>query len=428
MVEESLFNAKENAKESSFYAMQYLLAIKCTKLTEYVNAVQLKHIIVFCEFNYPFFLKLGLLDIMKDCIICFCTFEKKDDKYGCTQPECETKVCGDCFPALITFSEKSEILPKCPDKKCNGIYTLSTIGYGFPKNVMALYHSACLKFMMKDQGDAVKKRIQEEEIVAKIRDQRLQYLEAEYPTAVALVAKIAFKNKLRHLDRQRTKLVNAQVNKANRSCFNLICNGFLDPNYVCMMCSTEFCRMCEKKVKQGHVCKQEDLDSVNLVNNMIKCPGCKLPVFKDQGCDSITCSNCGTLFKYSTGERGGHGSANVKLAKNFSMQNKERLSDIFSESLDQDCMELLLRLEALEPPVKNKRIILHPLKGYLKDKDAINAGKQIAKKIDEYYKFKVNYKRVYVTLAKVEQLIVDKTPLKELKINLEQFINELTRK
>ena len=232
---------------------------------------------------------------------------------------------------------------------------------------------------------------------------------------------------MRHLDKQKTKLINAKVNGANKRCFNLTCNGFLDPNYICMMCSTEFCKDCEKKLKIGHVCRQEDLDSVNLVNDMIKCPGCKLPVFKNEGCDSITCSNCNTNFLYSTGKVGGHGSSNAKLAKTFEMQKKERLSDIFSNELDKETMELLLKLEALEPSVRNKEIILQPLKAYLKDRDERTAARQIAKKINEYYTFKITYKRVHLALSKVELLIIDKTSPETLKMKIKSLMGKLTR-
>lgn len=361
-----------------------------------------------------------------DCVICFCPFEKNDRRYTCVEPDCKTDICKECLHALITFSESNELIPKCPSSKCHGIYIWSGIR-DVPKDIQQLYYSACFKFMMKDQGDHVKKGLQEEKILSDIRNQRLMYLEKEYPLAISLVAKITFTNKLRHLDKQKAKIASAQVSKANKGCFNLVCNGFLDPNYVCMMCSTEFCRSCEKKLKTGHVCQQEDLDSVNLVNNMIKCPGCKLPVFKNEGCDSITCSNCSTNFQYSTGQVGGHGSSNAKLAKTLSIQKKEKLSDIFAKQLDEDNMESLIKLEALEPSIRHKETILHPLKGYLKDHDRENAGRQIAKKIDEYYTFKITYKRVHVALSKVEEKLVDKASPDELKITIRTLIADLKR-
>jgi hypothetical protein len=278
---------------------------------------------------------------------------------------------------------------------------------------------------MKDKGDMVKKRIQEAKVIENIRAERLNYLEKEYPKAIAIVAKLAFQNKLRALDKQKSKIVNAQVNKSNRICMNTTCNGFLDPNFVCMTCETEFCNICEKKVKQNHVCKQEDLDSVNIINNMIKCPGCTLPVFKDEGCDSITCSNCSTNFQYSTGKEGGHGSHNAKLQTEIFMNRKERLSNVFIYKLDKDCLKLLLTLESLEPQFKSKDIILSPLKAYFKNGDEDLAAIKIAVKIDEYYNFTIKYKQFQILLTKFEEKVNNEENKETLKTYLKHAIKEL---
>lgn len=361
---------------------------------------------------------------MEDCIICFCPFDKNEKKYTCVKKECKEPVCQECLFSLITFSENSNIIPKCPAENCNGIFTMSDI-YDIPKNYLHIYASACFKYMMKDQGDTVKKRIQETKILADLRDERLKYLEKDYPKAISLIAKLTFKNKLRKLDKQKSKIVSAQVNKSTRTCMNLTCNGFLDPNFVCMTCQTEFCSNCEKKTKSNHICKQEDLDSINLVNNMVKCPGCKLPVFKNEGCDSITCSNCSTNFKYSDGKVGGHGSSNAKLQKTMSIAKKEKLSNIFEKKIDAECLELLLKLEALEPPVKRKDIILTPLKAYFRNKDEVVAGRKIAVRIDEYYNFTVNYRQYHTFLTKVEEKVLEKEDSDSLKKYLTDAITEL---
>ena len=240
------------------------------------------------------------------CLICFSPFEGNQVRYICVRKECDQSICQECLFSLITYSEESNVLPKCPSDKCSGIYTLADIP-DIPKEYLQLYESACFKYIMKDQGDTVKRRMQEAKVLANIRDDRLKHLEKEYPKAISLIAKISFKSKLRALDKQKGKIVNAQVNKATRSCLNMVCNGFLDPNFVCMTCESEFCGNCDRKLGPNHECKQEDLDSVNIVNSMVKCPGCKLPVFKNEGCDSITCANCSTNFSYSTGQLGGHG-------------------------------------------------------------------------------------------------------------------------
>ena len=369
-----------------------------------------------------------------ECTICFCDYEQNEKKYMCINKDCTKSICKDCLSYLITFSENNNIIPKCPGTNCNGIYTISNI-CDIPKEYARLYESACFKYLMKDQGDTAKKRIQETKILDDIRNERFMYLQKEYPKAIALIAQITFKSKLRALDKQKSNIINNQMNKTNRRCMNLICNGFLDPNFICMTCETNFCSQCEKKIKDGHVCKQEDLDSINIVNNMIKCPGCKLPVFKNEGCDSITCSNCSINFLYSTGSVGGHGSSNVKLEKTILINKKEKLSNMFEKTINEECLQLLLKLESLEPKIKNKTIILRPLINHFKKKgdknineDELNieTGKQISIKIDEYYTASVAYKRFNLYLTKFEEIVLEKQDSDMLILHLKNAIKDLT--
>lgn len=357
------------------------------------------------------------------CAVCFCPIEKNERSYSCVVIECNECVCEECMILLLKFSEGSGIIPKCPAEKCKGIYTLSNLKE-MSQDDLSIYSSACFKYIMKDQGDVVKKRLQEIKILTDLRNERLKYLEQEYPKGILLTAKITFKDRLRSLDKQKSKLKSAQINKTNRNCMNVVCNGFLDPNFVCITCGTEFCNQCEVKITENHVCKQEDLDSVNIVNDMVKCPGCKLPVFKNEGCDSITCSNCNTNFEYSTGKLGGHGSSNAKLGKTISINKKERLSNIFEEHLNSECLELLLMFEALEPKIRTKDTILTPIKEYFSTNDSQLAKKKIAIKIDKYYNYMAKNRHYHKLLIKIEEKIRNKEDLDDLKEYLDDVISK----
>ena len=359
------------------------------------------------------------------CSICFCPFDPIETKHSCANPKCNVVTCTICLESLISFSEKSNLIPKCPSNDCKGIYIISQL-----KNVtgetITNYENACLNFFMKDQGDNIKKGIEEKLIISKIRDERLQFIEQKFPKGISFVAKLAFSDKLKQLDKQKSNIINMKLKSAQRSCINSVCNGFLDPNFICMSCLTEFCNKCEKKISNNHHCKPEDLESINFVNNMIRCPGCKLPVFKNEGCDSITCSNCGCKFLYSTGKIGGHGSSNAKI--NINIDKKINISNEFADSIPTDCLPLILHLEASQPPFKSKDILLGPIKLYLQTgKNKTLHARNLSRKIDMYTKFKYENMNHHQYLVEINEML-EKKNYDNLKPRLIEILDEIKNK
>jgi hypothetical protein len=90
------------------------------------------------------------------------------------------------------------------------------------------------------------------------------------------------------------------------------CRGFLSSGYICGMCDNKICSKCmfvlgnkeERKNNQTHICKEDDVASVELINKETKpCPKCGTNIFKISGCDQMFCNNkdCGTAFDWKTG-------------------------------------------------------------------------------------------------------------------------------
>lgn len=340
-----------------------------------------------------------------ECTICFCEFEQNDNKFSCANPDCVKKVCQECLEGLIKYSHEKKLLPKCPSNKCNGTFILSSIKK-INKEFIKLYEESCLEYFINDNSDIIKKRIEEDVMLNKLRDERLKFLEQEFPKGISFVASIAFKDKLKIMDKKKKQLINMKLESAKRVCINNICNGYLDENYKCMTCDTPFCKKCEKKIIDNHECKQEDLDSVNLVNNMIKCPKCNLPVFKNVGCDHITCSNCQTNFLYSTGKQGGHGSNNDKINLKT---DKKLLSIEYGSILPQNQLDLILKIESKKPTEKNKNMLLIPIQALAKKKiSKQNCSCDLAKRVNSYTKYKYKLLKYNKYLVEIEEMITKK--------------------
>ena len=269
-----------------------------------------------------------------------------------------------------------------------------------------------MSFFMQDEGDTVKRQLQEKALVARLQKERQKFINDTYPAAIALIANISFKAKSKKIEKQKEKVIKEQTKHLHRTCMNLTCNGLLDDKLVCLTCQTAFCTSCEKRLEKEHHCKQDDRDAVNLVNNMVKCPGCKIPVFKNTGCDNITCAYCNANFKYSTGETGGSGSSNRKLI--VDLEQKQKLSLSYGKTMDKKHLDMLLTAEAAEPKVLSKDIILLPIKHYIEKKNPSQAMDMLAKKIEAYYLNRIQIRDYQINMVELEH-VLQKKPLDEVK-------------
>ena len=355
-----------------------------------------------------------------DCQICFCPIE--GPTFSCADPACPDVMCRECLQSYIKFSADNMSIPKCSNKNCNAQFILSGLK-GMPPESIKQYEAACLDFMLKDQGTVVQKQLEEAKILEQLRAERAQFIELNFPKAIALVASLTFGSKLRQLEKQRSRIIGGKLKEANRTCMNTSCKGFLDKNMSCMTCMTNFCKLCETTLKpgDGHQCQQADLDSVNVVNSLIRCPGCKLPVFKSEGCNSITCSNCGTNFEYSTGKEGGHGSHNAKIHVNLT--ERKKLSAAYS--ITGDCLELLLKVEVAEPGVKAKETLLGPIKHLYQTQDKEEAGKQLARRLDALIRNKYENRDYQRCMVNIEAFLKTKPDDTILKAYLEDMLKKI---
>jgi hypothetical protein len=87
-----------------------------------------------------------------------------------------------------------------------------------------------------------------------------------------------------------------------QTCFNDECNGFLDENFVCGICTTSFCSKCHEKMTPTHKCNKDTVKTVKLIKKDTRpCPKCGVLIHKIEGCAQIWCTQCQTAFDWKTG-------------------------------------------------------------------------------------------------------------------------------
>ena len=109
-------------------------------------------------------------------------------------------------------------------------------------------------------------------------------------------------------DRVRREMDNKAPSESKKfvmQCQNSGCRGMLSTQYKCGICTKHTCPKCFLAIegeKDDHVCKQEDMDTVEeLRKNTRPCPNCGLRISKIDGCDQMWCIECKTAFSWSKG-------------------------------------------------------------------------------------------------------------------------------
>ena len=80
------------------------------------------------------------------------------------------------------------------------------------------------------------------------------------------------------------------------------CNGMLNQQYCCELCSTSTCSNCLEVKNENHKCNPDSVLSATMLKKETKpCPQCGVRISKIDGCDQMWCVECKTAFSWNTG-------------------------------------------------------------------------------------------------------------------------------
>jgi hypothetical protein len=279
----------------------------------------------------------------KECVVCF---DNVTDYIQCHMKTCETAICVPCMAEYLQLSLTEKSIPKCPNTTCERYYLISCLGNR--DELISVYNDCCLFDLISEKGNDVRKLSEIADNIKKLRHARQVFIAEKFPPAIAHTATKYMPTKLKKLDQQLTEKITSQTKFSKRRCMNNVCTGSLNENLICLTCGTEFCQDCEQIKKNTHKCKESDLETIKAMKEITKCPNCLLPIIRSQGCNHMTCANCGENFHYDTGEKGGSGSTNtsIELRENILLSNdyNTKLKRIHPEAIT-----IMLKIEALNP-------------------------------------------------------------------------------
>ncbi len=272
------------------------------------------------------------------CIICYCN---ELHTLTCADKSCNTRICESCFETYLNHCLGEKSLVKCLNQHCKS-YIISD---SFKKNnsYYELYKKVLLTAFIHSQGSDVKDKMNVSKLVGDLRTNRKQFVKT-FPKAIELVIDIALSKKLNDIGKQNKLYVKNTVTSSNRMCMNSHCNGKMNQNFECLKCATKFCKDCEKVLKEEHVCKKEDLESIKLIAMIQKCPKCGISIERSEGCNGMTCASCKTTFDYTNGAISDHGSHNVIVGP-----QRTKFKFDFKQSYSDEVAKKLFIIESNEP-------------------------------------------------------------------------------
>ena len=333
----------------------------------------------------------------KDCNICYFPIEGIHIK--CSDPSCITEICTDCLESYIEYHlNNGKGIPKCAMKGCkNGELLLSEIEKTKNDDLIKKYTKLIINHLKNDNSDDIFAETNKQLMIKKIRKERHEFTLKEYPKAISFVIETSLKSKLNNIDKNNKEHIKEIVKKTNKKCPNIFCySGILDVDFTCLSCCQTFCKKCETKKDENHVCKDEDIETLKVVDSFVKCPKCKLPVVRSYGCNNITCSICKTNFDYISGK--------VTVAGNHSkdtlvLKQQKKISRLLSEEkYDQIIVDYMIEIENKQPENYSFTNIISILKKYMsmenEDPKNIKELEKMERKMVENYEIyqKTKYK------------------------------------
>lgn len=336
-----------------------------------------------------------------DCLICFYPIQQ-GDSITCGNPECSASICSECAKSYILFSKTENQIAKCPSSSCRNEYLYSNIKK-LGKEYEILYNDTCFQYFNMENTNDVDNIVNHDLLLDKIRKERKEFIQLQFPVAISLTIEHALSSKMRKIDKQNRLKIKKIINDSNRKCINLLCPGKLNADFKCLTCDTIFCKQCEKKTHIGHICKDEDIQSLQFIKSLVKCPKCLYPVIRSYGCNNMTCSVCKTDFNYITGQisvvGGNHDNAHTEI--NTSIKPSER----FKNDYNIDVLKLLIEFENKTPKEESLTYILKQLIKIKKGETELcdNIKESIAKSYEKHQTSVYRQKRYYKLAQIIEE-------------------------
>lgn len=291
---------------------------------------------------------------------CSLCFDKATVYVSCKGFSCNTLTCKDCMEHWIDMCfEQLNGMPSCGGCSCEIMY--SQIKFIVSPQHVRKYEKMCTTAL--EYAKSNKPPPNQRNINDAIRDSVKKKVEKLLPPALARLLDItSIAKKVPIVSYKDHTAVNACQ---FRACVTFTCKGRMRVNsedaVSCDVCGISVCTKCDGVKSDSHVCKDEEVKSVELLAGYTKCPKCAFATERIDGCVFVTCPICKSKFDSKTGaftSQGNHDQLRLTLRQDY------RLSELgTSESAKQEldkiqALKRTFQTASKQPPVIYEHIKL----------------------------------------------------------------------
>ena len=230
---------------------------------------------------------------LKECFIC-CEEKNSSRFFKCENKDCNFNACIECSKKYLLSSIQDEHCMNCK----NAINYESFLNQFGKTWVFGKYKTHKENVLI----DIEKQRFKED-----LAEVAVQNEIAELDAIIAAEFR-KYRESIRNLEERRRELrqpKNKTKYISNFQCPSVDCNGFLDKDFKCGLCTKQTCKKCYIQINKDeiHVCDDEQIETFKKIKEDSKtCPSCGEFISKISGCDQMFCVKCGTAFSWKTGQ------------------------------------------------------------------------------------------------------------------------------
>jgi hypothetical protein len=238
---------------------------------------------------------------LKECSIC-CDEKNVEEFFTCFT--CKYSNCIDCHKIYLLQSMHD---PHCMNSTCRIAIPYDDFLDKFGENwVFGKYKTQKTNILFEHEKTLMANTVSE---IAK--QTKITELKNEKTRLLARIKEV--ENEMydvRHPDKDARTIVGQKrkLFTAKTACPLPECKGFLNEEYLCLLCNSSICDKCftkknDENSAQEHVCDADMVETYNTIKKEAKpCPSCGEFISKISGCDQMFCITCGTAFSWNTGK------------------------------------------------------------------------------------------------------------------------------